>query len=144
MPRRHLLTIASVLAGVVLAAAGCTIPTTGSGGGYGPSGQAASRQRAGPAPAKVQLRSGVSTQLWGKDFSWNPTGYVAAAGSAVVLDVRNRDTTQHNFTLVDVHVSKNIPADGRTQVRFTAPKPGRYRFYCKYQQQEMQGWLTVS
>jgi plastocyanin len=143
MPRRHLLTIASMLAGIALAAAGCTIPTTGSGDGYGPSGQAA-KPEAGSSAARVKLRSGVRSELSGKDFAWSPTGYLAAAGSAVVLDIRNRDTTQHNFTLGDVHLSQNIPADGHTLVRFTAPKPGRYRFYCKYHQQEMQGWLTVT
>ena len=36
-----------------------------------------------------------------------------------------------------------LAADAHTVVRFKAPQPGRYRFYCKYQQQEMQGWLTV-
>ena len=44
---------------------------------------------------------------------------------------------------VDLEISRNLPPDTSALIRFTAPKPGRYRFYCKYHQQEMQGWLTV-
>jgi plastocyanin len=139
MPRRHRV-FASLLAGVALVAAGCTIPTTKDGGGYGPSGEG---NRAGAAAAPVQLRSGAKQKLSSRSSSWIPTAYVASSGAKVVLDVVNDDTTQHNFTLTDVRLSKNIPADGRAQVRFTAPEPGRYRFYCKYHREEMQGWLTV-
>jgi plastocyanin len=142
MARRRLLTIGWLLVGVALVAAGCTIPTTKDGGGYGPSGAATSGY-GGSAPAPVRLRSGVPGKLSGQDSSWSTTQYQAAAGAKVVLDIANHDRTQHNFTLEGVGVSKNIPADGRTEVRFTTPGPGRYRFWCKYHQQEMQGWLTI-
>jgi plastocyanin len=140
MPRRSLLTTVSTLVAVALAAAGCTIPTTKDGGGYGPS--AANGAPAGQAPA-VELRSGDRVKLSSSNSSWTPTGYVTTAGARVVLDVFNADTSQHNFTLTGVRLSRNIPADGRALVRFTAPEPGRYRFYCKYHREEMQGWLTV-
>jgi plastocyanin len=139
--RGPLAALVAVLVAVVLAAAGCTIPTTKDGGGYGPSGAAAG---SGDASKKaVWLRSGVTAKLAGKDFSWSTGRYLAKPGTAVVLDISNRDSTQHNFTLGGVNISKNIPADGRAEVRFTAPKPGRYRYWCKYHQEEMQGWLTV-
>ncbi|HSR28531.1 MAG TPA: cupredoxin domain-containing protein [Actinomycetes bacterium] len=119
MPRRRLLLTVSSLVAVALAVTGCTIPTTKDGGGYGPSNQT-TRKAAQPAP--VELRSGAK----------------------IVLDVSNVDPTQHNFTFGDLEISKNIPPDTSALIRFTAPKPGRYRFYCKYHQQEMQGWLTVT
>ena len=141
MPRRRLLLTVSGLVAVALAVAGCTIPTTKDGGGYGPSNQTA-RKAAPPPP--VELRSGAKEELKSSDASWTPATYVTATGAKVVLDVSNADPTQHNFTLGDLEISKNIPPDTSTLIRFTAPKPGRYRFYCKYHQQEMQGWLTVT
>jgi plastocyanin len=141
MPRRRLLLTVSSLVAVALALTGCTIPTTKDGGGYGPSNQTA-RKAAPPPP--VELRSGAKEELKSSEASWTPATYVTATGAKVVLDVSNADPTQHNFTLGDLEISKNIPPDTSTLIRFTAPKPGRYRFYCKYHQQEMQGWLTVT
>jgi plastocyanin len=143
MPRRRLLLAVSTLVAVALAVAGCTIPTTNDGGGYGPSDQAGRAAAAKPAPPPVELRSGAKQALKSSNATWAPAAYVTAAGAKIVLDVSNADPTQHNFTLGDLEISRNIPPDTSTLVRFTAPSPGRYRFYCKYHQQEMQGWLTV-
>jgi plastocyanin len=141
MPRRrHLLTVSSLVV-VALAVAGCTIPTTKDGGGYGPSNQSA--RTAAQPPPPVELRSGARQELKSANAAWTPALYVAAPGAKIVLDVANADPTQHNFTLGDLEISRNIPPDTSTLIRFTAPEPGRYRFYCKYHQQEMQGWLTV-
>jgi plastocyanin len=143
MPRRRLLLTVSTLVAVALAVTGCTIPTTKDGGGYGPSGQANRNGSAARKAPAVELRSGAKEKLKSANATWAPAGYVTATGAKIVLDVSNADPTQHNFTLGDLEISKNIPPDTSTLVRFTAPKPGRYRFYCKYHQQEMQGWLTV-
>jgi plastocyanin len=141
MPRRRLLLTVSSVVAVALAVTGCTIPTTKDGGGYGPSNQTI-RKAAQPAP--VELRSGAKQKLKSSESSWEPAIYQTASGAKIVLDVSNVDPTQHNFTLGDLEISKNIPPDTSTLIRFTAPQPGRYRFYCKYHQQEMQGWLTVT
>ena len=140
MPRRRLLLTVSSVVAVALTVTGCTIPTTKDGGGYGPSNQTI-RKAAQPAP--VELRSGAKQKLKSSEASWEPALYQTATGAKVVLDISNVDPTQHNFTLGDLEISKNIPPDTSTLIRFTAPQPGRYRFYCKYHQQEMQGWLTV-
>jgi plastocyanin len=140
MPRRRLLLTVSTLVAVGLVAAGCTIPTTKDGGGYGPSNQNARKAK----PAPVELHSGAVQKLKSVDASWTPAAYQAGSGTKIVLDVANADPTQHNFTFGDLEISKNLPPDTSATIRFTAPKPGRYRFYCKYHQQEMQGWLTVT
>jgi plastocyanin len=140
MPRRRLPLTVSTLLVVALAAAGCTIPTTKDGGGYGPSNQN-TRRVAQPAP--VELHSGTKETLKSSNASWTPALYEAASGAKIVLAVSNTDPTQHNFTLGDLEISRNLPPETSALIRFTAPKPGRYRFYCKYHQQEMQGWLTV-
>jgi plastocyanin len=143
MPRRRVLATGWTLVAVTLVVAGCTIPTTKDGGGYGPSNQNGARGSAAEKPPAVELRSGAKQELKSTNASWTPADYVTATGARIVLDVANTDPTQHNFTLTDVKISKNIPPDTSAQVRFTAPEPGRYRFFCKYHQQEMQGWLTV-
>jgi hypothetical protein len=140
MPRRRLLRTAPTLVVVALAVAGCTIATTEDGGGYGPSNQTA---RKAAAPPPVELRSGAPERLESANASWTPAGYVTATGAKIALDISNADPTQHNFTFGELEISQNLPPDTSTQIRFTAPEPGRYRFYCKYHQQEMQGWLTV-
>jgi plastocyanin len=140
MPRRRLLLTVPTLLAVALVVAGCTIPTTKDGGGYGPSGENASKAK---APPPVELRSGATEKLKSNNASWTPKGYVTATGAKIVLDISNADPTQHNFTFGELEISKNLPPDTSTKIRFTAPEPGRYRFYCKYHQQEMQGWLTV-
>jgi plastocyanin len=140
MPRRRLLLTVSSLVAVALAVAGCTIPTTKDGAGYGPSNQ---NVRKAEPPPPVELRSGAKQELKSRNAAWTPAVYVAAPGAKIVLDVANTDPGQHNFTLGELEISKNIPPDSSTLIRFTAPEPGRYRFYCKYHQQEMQGWLTV-
>jgi len=140
MPRRRLLLTVSTVVAVALAVAGCTIPTTKDGGGYGPSNQTAKKAK---QPPPVELRSGAKQQLKSANAAWKPALYETATGAKIVLNVSNTDPTQHNFTLGDLEISKNIPPDTSALIRFTAPQPGRYRFYCKYHQQEMQGWLTV-
>jgi plastocyanin len=140
MPRRRLLLTVSTLIAVALAISGCTIPTTKDGGGYGPANQSA-RKVAKPPP--VELRSGATQKLKSSNASWTPAAYVTAAGAKVVLAVSNADPGQHNFTFGDLKISRNLPPHTTAEIRFTAPPPGRYRFYCKYHQQEMQGWLTV-
>jgi plastocyanin len=140
MPRRRLLLTVPTLIVVGLAISGCTIPTTKDGGGYGPANQAVHKQA---PPAPVELRSGAAQKLKSSDYSWTPASYVTSGGAKVVLDIANADPTQHNFTFGDLKLSRNLPPDTTTVIRFTAPQPGRYRFYCKYHQQEMQGWLTV-
>jgi plastocyanin len=142
MARRRPLLSVSILVAVALAVTGCTIPTTKDGGGYGPSGQNAA-SGAAKQPPPVELRSGAKEKLKSSNATWTPARYVTATGAKITLDVSNTDPTQHNFTLGELEISKNIPPDTSTVVRFTAPGPGRYRFYCKYHQQEMQGWLTV-
>ena len=140
MPRRRLLLTVSSLVVVALAVTGCTIPTTKDGGGYGPSNRA-TQKAAKPAP--VALHSGAKQKLKSDNSAWKPALYTTATGAKIVLDISNADPTQHNFTFGDLEISKNIPPDTNALIRFTAPQPGRYRFYCKYHQQEMQGWLTV-
>jgi plastocyanin len=146
MLRRHPLPFACALAGLVLGLvlSGCTLPTSDNGGGYGPSNKAGGQApRQADQPAPVVLKSGVPAALKARDSSWTPANYMAAPGASIILKITNSDSMQHNFTLDGEGISQNLPTGQLMQVRFTAPGPGRHRFYCKYQREEMQGWITV-
>jgi heme/copper-type cytochrome/quinol oxidase subunit 2 len=77
------------------------------------------------------------------NFEWKPGNLLLAAGQAVTLKIANDDTMQHNFTFKPVKVAKNLPVGATTTISFSAPKPGTYRFYCKYHLQMMEGAITV-
>jgi plastocyanin len=77
------------------------------------------------------------------NFEWKPGNLLLAAGQSVTLKIANNDTMQHNFTFKPVKVAKNLPVGATTTISFSAPKPGTYRFYCKYHLQMMEGAVTV-
>jgi plastocyanin len=146
MLRRRLAVLVVTLAGLALGASGCTLPTTDDGGGYGPSGQSGKGNQqvlVTPQVTPVVLKSGVTTVLKASNSTWAPANYVAKEGSTVAFKVVNGDGIQHNFTFEGETLSKNLPTGSQVLVRFAAPGPGKHRFYCKYQRQEMQGWITV-
>jgi plastocyanin len=77
------------------------------------------------------------------EFQWKPDNLLLAAGQRVTLKIANADYMQHNFTLKAVRLARNLPVGKTTSIRFTAPKAGAYRFYCKYHLQMMDGAITV-
>jgi plastocyanin len=77
------------------------------------------------------------------NFEWKPGNLLLAAGQPVTLKIANKDSMQHNFTFKPVKAAKNLKVGTTTTVSFSAPKPGSYRFYCKYHLQMMEGAITV-
>jgi hypothetical protein len=144
MQRHRLAVLVPALAVLALAMSGCTLPTSDNGGGYGPEKAGGKLIQTKPKPAPTPLQSGVPALLRAHDSSWAPGNYVVPQGATIELKVVNTDLTQHSFTLQGGSISKIIPSGGQTLVKFAAPGPGKLRFYCKYQQQEMQGWITVT
>jgi Cupredoxin-like domain len=144
MLRRRLAVLLPTLAGLMLVVSGCTLPTSDNGSGYGPEKTGGQLIKTKPKPAPTPLKSGVPALLRAHDSSWAPGNYVVSQRATIELKVVNTDQTQHTFTLQGGSVSKIIPSGGQTLVKFAAPGPGKLRFYCKYQQQEMQGWITVT
>ena len=143
MLRRRLAVLVPTLAGLALVLSGCTLPTSNDGGGYGPGKGSEQLIQTRPKPAPTPLKSGVPAVLRAHDSSWTPGNYVVAHGATIELEVENSDQTQHSFTLEGGSISKIVPGGDTELVKFPAGGPGRLRFYCKYQQQEMQGWITV-
>lgn len=66
-------------------------------------------------------------------YYFKPNRIVVKTGRPVELTIRNRSIfIPHNFTIADEAL--NVEADkwgiGSRHVRFTAPAPGEYRFFC--------------
>ena len=142
--RRRLAVLVPTIAVLALGVSGCTLPTSDDGDGYGPGKTNGQLIKTKPKPPPVVLKSGVPAVLKAQDSTWSPGNYVVPKGADIELRVVNGDQTQHSFTLAGGSISKIVPSGGQVLVSFAAPGPGKHRFWCKYQQQEMQGWITVT
>ena len=64
------------------------------------------------------------------------------SGGTVAIFVTNDDPTTHTFTIDDLDVNLDIPANQTARIEFEA-EPGEYRFYCVPHQPDMEGTLTI-
>ena len=72
------------------------------------------------------------TQLDMNDYYFNPGAVKAPAGKKITLDLKNDGATEHNFTLTEQGVSKDVEVGEEAEVTVTVPKSGTLTFYCKY------------
>ena len=111
--------LGSVLVAVALGAAAC-------GGGGGGSG------------------SGKS-EVGMSDYFFQPAQVVGGAGKEITIELTNTGTVEHNFTLDQQNVSKDVEPGEEGEVTVTVPKSGALTFYCKYHRARgMTGQLTSS
>ena len=86
-----------------------------------------------------------NTQVGMVDYYFQPAQVVGKAGQKVTLTLRNTGTVEHNFTLTEQNVSKDVKPGQSAQVTVTVPSSGSVTFYCKYHRQRgMTGVLTSS
>ena len=111
----------AILVAVVLGAAAC-------GGGGGGSGS----------------DSGMS-EVGMSEYYFQPAQVVGAAGKKITIELTNTGTEEHNFTLDQQSVSKDVEPGEEGEVTVTVPKSGALTFYCKYHRARgMTGQLTSS
>ena len=110
--------IALVLGAVAVAAAGC-------GGG--------SSSDSGSGKTEVDM----------DNYFFDPGSVKAPAGKKITLELVNDSSTEHNFTLTEQGVSKDVEPGEEGEVTVTMPKSGTLTFYCKYHRDRgMTGMLT--
>lgn len=74
---------------------------------------------------------------------WSPEALTAREAGPVAVFVTNADLRRHTFTIDELDVSVELPADASRRVTFTAPA-GEYEFRSSVPgQSEMTGTLTV-
>lgn len=68
---------------------------------------------------------------------------ITAEGGTVAVFIDNKDATLHTFTIDELDVNLDIPADSKARIEFDV-EPGTYEFYCVPHEGSMEGELEVS
>jgi plastocyanin len=78
------------------------------------------------------------------EYYFQPAKVQDAAGKTLTLTLKNTGTVEHNFTLDEQNVSKDVEPGEQGEVTVTVPDSGQLVFYCKYHRQRgMTGLLTI-
>jgi plastocyanin len=79
------------------------------------------------------------------DYFFQPGQVVGGAGKEITIELTNTGTVEHNFTLDQQNVSKDVEPGEEGEVTVTVPKSGTLTFYCKYHRARgMTGVLSSS
>jgi plastocyanin len=85
-----------------------------------------------------------STELELDSYYFAPTVLLGKPGQAVTLELSNKGSVKHNFSIDSEHIDKNVGPGAKAEVSVTFPRSGILSFYCKYHQQMgMRGELKV-
>jgi plastocyanin len=84
-------------------------------------------------------------ELAARDFSFQPTEFLATAGQQVTINVVNRGTVAHNLSIPSIPVDLDFEVGKRGTVIFVPPnEPGGVEFFCKFHaDQGMRGTFRV-
>lgn len=94
----------------------------------------------GAAPASAE---DVTIQLSLRNHRFVPAEIQAPAGKAILLRIKNEDSTPAEFESVTLRVEKVIAGGSEGIVRLRALQPGRYKFFDDFNKQTTQGTLIV-
>ena len=120
------ITMALVLAAMVLGLAAC-------GGGSSSNGSSSSESGSG------------KTELEMDDDYFEPKTVKGDPGQEITLELKNEGNAEHNFTLTEQSVDQDVEAGEEAEVTVTVPQSGTLTFYCKYHRsQGMEGMLESS
>lgn len=84
---------------------------------------------------------GGDIELTTEDIEFVPESIEGDSGTVAVY-VTNNDPTTHTFTIDELDVDLDIPANATARVEFEADS-GEYEFYCVPHEDVMKGTLTV-
>ena len=107
---------------------GALLGMTGCGSGSGASGSASK-----------------AVTLEAYDNYFKPATLAAQAGKKVTLQFKNEGTAEHNFSIQELGVDKDLAAGKSATVTFTPQSAGTVAFTCKYHGAVgMKGSMTIS
>ena len=79
------------------------------------------------------------------DFYFEPTVINGTAGEKLTLHLENEGSTEHNFSVTDQGIDKDVEDGAKAEVTVTFPDSGTLVFFCKYHQNMgMRGALEVA
>jgi plastocyanin len=121
--------IALILGAVAFGVAGC-------GGGSSSENSSSGRSSSGSGSGKTEVEL--------DDYYFQPKTISGAAGKQITLELKNEGNTEHNFSLDDQSISKDVEAGEEAEVTVTVPQSGKLTFYCKdHRSKGMTGTLEV-
>ena len=81
-------------------------------------------------------------EVFAEEVEFMPESLTAEAGTVGVF-IENEDPGRHTFTIDELDVDQELPANTARRVTFEAP-PGTYEYYCAVPgHEDMKGTLTV-
>jgi plastocyanin len=79
------------------------------------------------------------------DDYFQPKTIEGVPGQTITLELKNEGSNEHNFTLTDQGVDRDVEAGEDAKVTVTVPQSGSLTFYCKYHRSMgMTGKLQVT
>lgn len=86
--------------------------------------------------------TGNTVDITAANISFSTTDIKIPAGD-VTFVVNNTDKVEHNLTIENGNVNKDVPG-GKTVKTKATLKAGTYAFHCEYHPDAMKGTITVS
>ena len=69
------------------------------------------------------------------DFYFGPTVLKGTPGQQLKIELENESSTEHNFSLDQQSLDRDVEAGDTATVTVTFPSSGTLQFYCKYHKQ---------
>lgn len=86
--------------------------------------------------------SAATLVLVATNYQFDKAELTAAAGQPVTFTITNNGTVDHNLTVKDLNVNKDVKPGKSASISVT-PKAGTYEYHCEYHPTQMTGTLTV-
>ena len=87
--------------------------------------------------------SDTTVTLKAQNTTYSPTDVSVKAGEKVTFAVTNGDQIEHNLTIKDLKVDKDVKAGATEKATVTVPA-GTYAFHCEYHPDQMKGTITAT
>ena len=96
----------------------------------------------GSSGSSAKASGDNTVSLTAKDFSYTPTEVDVKQGK-VTFSVENTGAVEHNLSIEDLKVDKDVEEGESASVTVDDAKPGTYEFHCEYHPTKMKGTITV-
>jgi plastocyanin len=83
-----------------------------------------------PTPGPPVVSSGKSFNMNVSEFTFAPSQLTAKVSQTITIKLTNKGTVEHNLTIDELDISRNIPPNSTESITFMPRTAGTYVFYC--------------